>query len=685
MRFVWLTMVRTHASLRERWSSVLAVTVFLSATAAVFVHSLYGVVGTGSALSTLWALSLAPLGPVLAALLGMDVWSEDIRTGGIDLLLTSPISEFDLALGRFLGVYRAYVRTLLLSLAAAFAVSRAFSVDASVGLLSFVLPLGVLLVQGALWCAVVVCCSSLTRQGAVAAVLSVLLTVGIPRGIWSAILLWSPVERSVWGEMPLDAHVADFASGLVVPGVIVSYLLAALVFVFVSSRFVRARRLIGGGQSGARLANRTVVLLSVLCAVASVALFLRLHSAFELPVSDAGELLDGRTRGILSECTGTMRMTLLRSRKAPDFRSLARLMRAFRLEADSLGGLTIELRYADPNWDIAEATRLVRLGAADGSIVLERGRQSVLVSGATGRSEREIASAIVQLVNPSHRRSVCWVCGHGEHDFSSYAPTGMSDIARELSRDGFVNVAVDLARDNPLPSDCAFVIVAGAQDDFSRAELKRVNDYLGGGGRLLVLADDADVGGLRVILPSWGVRMSSSSFVAPSMGKGNVIVSDFSRHPVAMALQGKRIVLENPLSLAPSAAVQTGTGADRLEFMPLASCGSMAVAACVERGVGAGSDLSIRPTRIVVIGDSNFAQNGCLAAFGGANRDLVLNCASYLAGVDSLVCTGGGEAGGSVGLDRTGFLRMAGVDVVFVPLFVLFVLIVRRRQRRWSR
>lgn len=375
-------------------------------------------------------------------------------------------------------------------------------------------------------------------------------------------------------------------------------------------------------------------------------------------------------------------MTLLRPRRAPDYRALSRLMRSFHRAAESQAGLKLDLRYVDPNWDVAEATRLVRLGAADGTIVLERGRQSVLVRGVTGRSEREIASAILQLTAPSRRRSVCWVRGHGELDFASYGPLGMSDIARELSRDGFQNQTLDLASDSPIPADCAFIVIAGAQDDFSRVEVKRIDDYLRSGGRLLVLADQPDAGGLHVALPSLGIRAVEGTLLnPPSMGPGNVIVSEFTRHPVVDSLQGKRIILGDPLSLVPTAAATTGTGADKLEFSPLASVGQTVVAACVERGVGAGSDLSIRPMRIVVVGDSCFVQNARLSAFGSSNGEFFLNCATYLAGLDLSVESGASASGLATGLDRAGFLRLTAVEVVILPLLVLLVLVIRIRRR----
>ena len=685
MNVVFLMMRRTTASVRELRSTGIAVFAFLSATSAVLIHLLYAHDGIATSFPAIWAGAVAPVLPVLAALFGMDVWSGEYRSGRIDLLLSASVREFDLSLGKFLGVFRLVVGALLLSLLSSFFVCRLYCGSAVPGLLSFLPAFTVLLVQGVLWCAVTTICSSLTAHGAAAAAFSVLFSVALPRGIWLGVLAWSPLGRSAWGEFPLDAHVSDAASGLFEPGVIGVYLILSLALVFVSSRFVFARRLVGGAQLRRRLSNRLIVFLSSACTVVAIALLAESPVAIEIPVSGSAESLSIRTRNILSESYVTMRMTLMMSRKNASFRSIARLMRLFRRSGEAQAGLRLELRYVDPDWDVAESARLVRLGAEAGSIVLERGRLSILVPNVSERSERELASAIQQLTAPARRRSVCWTRGHGESDFTRYDSLGVSDIAREMSRDGFVNVPIDLQTDAQIPADCAFIVIAGARNDFSRSEIKRLTGYLQEGGRLLVLADEAASGGVQSLLSAWGVRLlDAPQAPIPSMGPGELVFSDFSRHSVVSSLAGRRVVLDRPLALSASAMAVAGSGADKLEFSPLVTSGQTVVAAAVERGTGAGGDLSIRPTRLVVVGDSDFILNGRLSAYGCANREFFLNAATYLAGVDSVLTSDSKTGLLSVGLDRAGYLRMTAVSAFVVP-FGIFVMMFLFRRRRRSR
>jgi hypothetical protein len=108
------------------------------------------------------------------------------------------------------------------------------------------------------------------------------------------------------------------------------------------------------------------------------------------------------------------------------------------------------------------------------------------------------------------------------------------------------------------------------------------------------------------------------------------------------------------------------------------------VAAVVERGVGAGADLSIRPTRIVAVGDSLFVMDGQLSSLSNANRDFFLNCVAYLSGTDALASSGVDANAVVTGFDRSGYMRFALVTAVCVPVsaFLLIVLSAAVKRRR---
>lgn len=683
-----VTMRRTFGSVRNSYATALAVAAFVAASAASFAFALAGADGVRVSLASVWALSVAPLTPVLAALLGMGVWSEELRSGRIALLLSAPVRERDLVLGKYFGVLNVFVISLALALVLTLVPLRFFApaLVASAGFADFLPAVSALLLQGALWCAMAVAASAHFSNGAAAAAFSVFVTVGLPRGLWAAVYAWSSAGRGRLGEMFLDAHVADIVSGLVPLGVLVGYVSVSALLLFIAVLRIAALRLGGGGARSLRFSSLTAVALALVLATLVVSLAMRLPVTIDLGLGGDELRFSERTRAVIADARGVVRATCFLSRKDARFRPTARFLRALKREAESLGGLRFDLCFADPNWDLGESERLIRLGARAGSVVFERGRRHVAVNvGEECGGERVVAAAILQLTTPSQRRTIYWTRGHGEFSHTAYGPRGMSDIARDLSLDGFRNAEIDLAGDTQIPADCALVVIAGARDDFSRVEARRLDSYLREGGRLLVLLDSAETGGVASMLPGWELRPVALPLVGARMlSDTDVIVSEFADHAITGSLRGSRIVLDQPIGFVASAASEASSGADRIGFSPLASVGGVCVAAAVERGALAGNDLSLRPSRIVAVGDSSFILNAQLAANASANRDFFHNCVAYLAGVD--MAAGSGLEPGVLysGLDREGRMRFLVVAAGAVPIavFLLLALGIAGRRRR---
>jgi hypothetical protein len=365
------------------------------------------------------------------------------------------------------------------------------------------------------------------------------------------------------------------------------------------------------------------------------------------------------------------------------FRPVGHFLRALKRESDSHGGARVVLRFVDPSWDIAAAQRLVRRGVKENSVVFERGRRLTTVPVKDGFGERICASAIQRVAAPPVGRNIYWTVGHGESAGDDYGTFGMSDIARDLAREGYVNRRLDFSAGSGVPRDCAVLVVPGAKDDFSRMETGMVESYLRQGGRLLVLAPDAERGGVVSLLPGWGLRPAKVTLSGTRTLSGDdVIVSDFSEHELSAPLKGSRIVLGRPVAFTPSAVADAGSGAGKIDFVPLASVCDAVVAAAVERGGGAGDDIAVRPTRIIAVGDASFVMNGMLSARANANRDFFLNCVAYLSGSGKFD-SGGSEAGVlTTGMDRgvRGRYLLSGAIAVPVAVFALMLLCFGRRR-----
>lgn len=685
MKSLRATVGRTVGRARSLYSTAFAVGAFLAVAALLFARSLETADGGGLTLPVLLATGAAPVLPVLAALLGMGVWSDERQSGRIEALLTVAVRERDFVIGKFLGVFALLMSAVVLFLLFSLVFLRVQAPCALKGVtsVSCLFPLLALAVQGALWSAVAVMASAAFRHAASAACATVVLLIAIPRGVWEGMAAWSRGGRTLFGELPLDAHVVDIASGIIPVGTVALYFVLTVLTLLVATKRVAAVRLVGRGATTQRLSTGLTVVLAAILAVLSAFVFARLNPVCDLSGVGRGGSLSLRTRSILAESSGSVVITAFVSRKDPSFRSVGRVLRLLKRQSESVGGIRIELRFVDPKWDIGAAERLIRCGASENSLVFERGRRLISVAVRDGFGERLCASTIRRISSPVYRRNVYWTAGHGETRFDDYSAFGMSDVARELFQEGFGNRTIDLAATPSIPGDCALILVAGARDDFSRAELDKLNAYLQEGGRLLVLLGSAKSGGVVPMLPAWGVRpLDGPLSAAKPLAGGDVIVSRFGEHPVTAPLRESRIVLERPVALSASAVVDRSAGVDSLGYVPIAEVGASAVVASVERGGGAGVDLALRPTRLIVVGDASFVLNGQLAVRACANRDFFLNCVAYLSGAEA---HGSGEASGEAfrsGMDRRERLRHAIGTAVAFPAAVFVVLTVFAARRR---
>lgn len=685
---VRVTWGRTIGRSRSLFSTAFAGAGFLSACGVMFAFGLEAAEGGRLSLAAVWTMAVSPVLPFLTAMLGMDVWSEERRSGRIDLLLSAPVRERELVLGKFLGIWTmTLIQTAVFHLVSmAFLAAHAPGLLADMPLWGFLPGFLALALQGALWSAVTVAASAACRNVSAALCSTLLLLVALPRGLWWALMAWAPQGRTVFGEMPLDAQACDIASGLISSGTVLSYLLLSVAALFAASKFIASKRFVGRGASAVRVSTAFTLMLAALFVGSSLSLAHRLDVTLDLPVGGSVATdFSPRTKSVLAETRGEIVVTAFLSRKDPRFRPVGHLLRGLSRASEAQGGACITLRYVDPKWDLGAAERLVRAGAQENSLVFERGHRFESVPLTEGFDERICVSTLLRIAMPPQRRSIYWTAGHGESSPVSYGSFGMSDIARDIARDGYRNLSLDLAAESQVPADCALVVIAGAKDDFSRVETARLDAYLRQGGRLLVLLSAAESGGVSSMLSGWGMRPTSATYPAARTLSGtDVIVTEFGPHAISHPLEGSQIVLEKPVAFMPSAAVETGGGADRIEFNELAKVAGQCVAAVSERGVGTGGDLQIRPTRLVAIGDAGLVMNGSLAARANANRDFFLNCIAYLAGTDAVAESGEDPGRLASGMDRAARGRfLVGLAVAFPSVVLLLSLtFVAFRRRR---
>ncbi len=174
---------------------------------------------------------------IMAPAVTMRLLAEEWRMGTIELLLTSPVRDWEVVVGKWLASMTLWVAMLSLTLYYPFILWRFGNPDPWPIATSY---LGVLLLGGALL-AIGVFTSSLTQNQIVAAVLG----VGIVIFLWLGEFLanFSSAKMSGFLEnLSLFSHYPDFAQGIIDSGHVVYYLSVIVAFLFLATRSMETRR-----------------------------------------------------------------------------------------------------------------------------------------------------------------------------------------------------------------------------------------------------------------------------------------------------------------------------------------------------------------------------------------------------------------------------------------------------------
>ena len=310
----------------------------------------------------------------------------------------------------------------------------------------------------------------------------------------------------------------------------------------------------------------------------------------------------------------------------------------------------------------------------------------------TGLEEEAVTNALLE-VGRTGDRVVGVLRGYGERDIRSEAGGGFAELAQALAQEYYEVIDVDLQ--NGIPDEVTVVLAPGPTQRIPDEHLAVLQTWLEGGGRLLALLDPGEATGLNAVLGQWGLRATGLQIVDPRQNVNNapsfIRTEDYSSHPLVKGF-GKRL----PTAFAVAGIVvhfETGEGSllhddlvrssgfsSALEEDGTTRAGPFATAAAswLKRTDG---DREIE-TRIVLVGDSDFASNAYLAAH--ANRNFVLNAMGWLSRETQLVSIRRARLAGQV----LEFTQAQGYAIFWLiaspPLLILaagVVVALRRRGR----
>jgi ABC-type uncharacterized transport system involved in gliding motility auxiliary subunit len=309
-------------------------------------------------------------------------------------------------------------------------------------------------------------------------------------------------------------------------------------------------------------------------------------------------------------------------------------------------------RFVDPDRQPAEARKYKVKGYA--TTVIEAGdKQERLVT----QTERDLTNGIAKAVREG-RKIVYFLVGHGEVSAGSEDRNGYQKVREGLLVINYdVRDSLVLAQAEQVPEDCDLLIVAGPKKALLEPEVDLIRSYLEGGGAGLFMLDPGVASGLDRMLEGWTVRLGND-FVVDGSAAGRLFGLDYSmpvaakygKHPVT-AKHGRLMTFFRMARSVSRVGTTVGVEAVELVHTSQQSWGeteltgekpkfdpeseqrgplslAVAVKADPKRRQLRIGDAAGRKTRMVVFGDSDFANNQFFSAAG--NGDLLLNAVSWL-------------------------------------------------------
>lgn len=334
-----------------------------------------------------------------------------------------------------------------------------------------------------------------------------------------------------------------------------------------------------------------------------------------------------------------------------------------------------------------------------GGLLLQSGERTEMVYTA---DEQDITSALLKVISEK-QRVIYFLTGHQERDPDGYAESGCSAVVQALREQNYEVRTLNLAVTTTVPSDASVVVVAGPQTALLEDEVARLQSYLASGGKALIMQDPLYETKLNDVLSDWQVRFGEGVVIDP--------VSSLMGSPAAPVVAGYRfgqITKDLPMTFFPLASPVERTvkePAGDIIFSPLAETtdqswaekdvespdvlfdegvdtpGPLTLVATVEAPPTASPGNLDLKTRMVLIGDSEFASNDFATSVG--NGLLFLNAVNWLAEEESLIAIGPKST-----QPRTVFLTevqanvILFVGVVLIPLVLLIAGVVVWWRRR---
>ena len=472
------------------------------------------------------------------------------------------------------------------------------------------------------------------------------------------------------------------------------------------------------GRQGAAAGASTVLVVAIVCLLSF--LNLRHNRRIDLTENQAFSL-SGQSRKVVEALEGEIQVVGFFQDQIQSG-AFEELMKQYRYVSSR-----VNYDVVDPQ---KEPGRVARFDVERfGQVAVAAGAKTEIVDDF---DEAKITNAIIKVTREG-QKIVYFLTGHGERSLEESGPDGLSQVKEAVERQNYVVRSYNLAQENDLPEDPAVLVSAGPTVSFLPNEVRLLKEYLEGGGKLLLMLDPRTRFSMDGLLGEYGLGVDGNVVIDASgvgqlfgLGVAAPIVSSYETHPITDELRGVMTFfpmaqsvkttdsplgysssklfstsarswgetdlegdqaafdegqdIQGPLALAAVAVktVQTGGEPEGKESSHHAEGGdedsdgegSAEPDPQADAGDGAENDAESRESRIVLVGDSDFATNAYSTT--SANGDFLRMTVSWLAEDTDLVAVQSRDPENRrVNLTRRESTLMFWATVILMPLVTL--------------
>lgn len=324
------------------------------------------------------------------------------------------------------------------------------------------------------------------------------------------------------------------------------------------------------------------------------------------------------------------------------------------LKLYSFASHEVTVKYVDPDREPALAKRFGMQNPAGAIYVASSGRHMQ----ASDSTEQGITNAMIRLLKG--QKVIYFVQGHGERDLSGSGRDGYSDFKQDLDNENSEVKTLVLLQQMKIPADCQILVIAGPKNDYLPQEVSAIENYLKGGGRVLLMLDPGvALPNLSKLLGDFGVTTRNDLVIDENpisqifgTGPSMPLIISYGDNPIVRPLA--RVVTLFPLSRSFVVAADASGGATvdslcktsaasfsvtnfnpnmtQVSYRPGKDVKGPLVVAVAGTLIGASQG---KEGRFVATGTSLLAANAYLDFQG--NRDLVMNMVEWLSSNEGLI------------------------------------------------